>query len=617
MEKNSKNKKYLESRRTIQWTPEHQEIINNIVNYLQSPEVIAYPDFNESFMLHCDASQTGLGAVLYQRQEGKTRVISFASRTLTPAEKNYHLHSGKLEFLALKWAVCDRFSDYLHYGPAFEIFTDNNPLTYLLTTAKLNASGLRWVAQLANYQFSIKYRAGKKHIDADYLSRHPIQSFEHCVSECNVDVNSDDVNVIFNEASSNRTINAVHVDVNLLSAGVDNAVQKIPVNDLIQAQRNDVVIKPVYDAVLAGERRLPRAISSRASRLLFGQIQKLAIENGVLVRKLSTHKQIVLPSSYHNLVFVELHEKLGHLGSEKVVELARKRFFWPYMQKEIEQYVRHKCRCVIAKKPNSPDRAPLVPIDASSPFELVSMDFLHLDRCANGFEYALIVCDHFTRFVQIFPTKNKLAKTAADHIFNKYILNYGFPRRIHHDQGGEFNNRLFDRLHKLSGIESSRTTPYHPMGDGQPERFNRTLINMLKCLNENEKGRWKDHVAKLAFAYNATVNKSTGYSPFYLMFGREARLPIDIMFGIDQEEKSGSKTYDQFVTEWKTSMQKAVDIAQANLGVGKAGNKVRYDKKVRGVAINVGDDVLLQNLKGGTGKLRTHWEKKDLRGISS
>ena len=110
------------------------------------------------------------------------------------------------------------------------------------------------------------------------------------VCQCNVDVNSDDVNVIFNEASSNRTINAVHVDVNLLSAGVDNAVQKIPVNDLIQAQRNDVVIKPVYDAVLAGERRLPRAISSRASRLLFGQIQKLAIENGVLVRKLSTHK---------------------------------------------------------------------------------------------------------------------------------------------------------------------------------------------------------------------------------------------------------------------------------------------------------------------------------------
>ena len=325
-----------------------------------------------------------------------------------------------------------------------------------------------------------------------------------------------------------------------------------------------------------------------------------------------THKQIVLPSVYHNLVYDELHHKLGHLGSEKVVELARRRFFWPYMQKEIEQYVRHKCRCVISKKPNSSDHAPLVPIDASSPFELVSMDFLHLDRCANGFEYALIVCDHFTRFVQIFPTKNKSAKSAADHIFNKYILNYGFPRRIHHDQGGEFNNRLFDRLHKLSGIESSRTTPYHPMGDGQPERFNRTLINMLKCLNENEKGRWKDHVAKLAFAYNATVNKSTGFSPFYLMFGREVRLPIDIMFGIEQEEKSGSKRYDQFVTEWKTSMQKAVDIAQANLGVGKAGNKVRYDKKVRGVAISVGDDVLLRNHneKGGTGKLKSHWESK-------
>ena len=610
--KKSKKKKYLESRRSVEWTPKHQQIVNDVVDYLQSPAVIAYPDFKEPFMLHCDASQDGLGAVLYQRQEGKTRVISFASRTLTPAEKNYHLHSGKLEFLALKWAVCDRFSDYLHYGPAFEIFTDNNPLTYLLTTAKLNASGLRWVSQLANYQFSIKYRAGKKHIDADYLSRHPLKCFEQCAAECTQKMNLEEVGVIFSEVSSNRNVNAVHVDVNVLSADQDVVVQKIPVDELIGAQREDKIIQPVYDAVVSGGRSLPKGVSNRASRLLFSQMGKLSLENGVLTRNLSTHKQIVLPSVYHNLVYEELHQKLGHLGSEKVVELARRRFFWPYMKKEIEQYVRHRCRCIISKKPNASDRAPLVPIEASSPFELVSMDFLHLDRCAGGFEYALIVCDHFTRFVQIFPTRNKKAKTVADHIYNKYILNYGFPRRIHHDQGGEFNNRLFRKLHELAGIKTSRTTPYHPMGDGQPERFNRTLINMLKCLNENEKGRWKDHVAKLAFAYNATINKSTGFSPFYLMFGREVRLPIDVMFGIEEGESCGSKTYDQFVTEWRTSMKKAVDIAQANLGVGKAGNKARYDRKVRGVAINVGDNVLLRNLneKGGTGKLKCHWENK-------
>ena len=140
-------------------------------------------------------------------------------------------------------------------------------------------------------------------------------------------VNTDDVGLIFNEASSNRNVNAVHVDVNLLNADQDLAVQKISVDDLIQAQKDDQVIKPVYDAVLSGEKGLPKGVLSRASRLLFSQLRKLSLENGVLTRKLSTHKQIVLPSVYHNLVYDELHHKLGHLGSEKVVELARRRFF--------------------------------------------------------------------------------------------------------------------------------------------------------------------------------------------------------------------------------------------------------------------------------------------------
>ena len=111
--------KYLSSKKAIEWGPHHQKIVNEVVEYLQSPEVIAFPDFNIPFMVHCDASQSGLGAVLYQNQQNKIRVISFASRTLTPAEKNYHLHSGKLEFLALKWAIAEKFNDYLHYGPPF------------------------------------------------------------------------------------------------------------------------------------------------------------------------------------------------------------------------------------------------------------------------------------------------------------------------------------------------------------------------------------------------------------------------------------------------------------------------------------------------------------------
>ena len=113
---------------------------------------MAFPDFNRSFVDHCDASQDGLGAILYQEQSsGKLAVIAYGSRTLTPAEKNYYLHSGKLEFLALKWAITERFRDYLYYAPSFKVFTNNNPLTYVMTTARLDATRHRWVAELADF----------------------------------------------------------------------------------------------------------------------------------------------------------------------------------------------------------------------------------------------------------------------------------------------------------------------------------------------------------------------------------------------------------------------------------------------------------------------------------
>lgn len=117
------------SRAPIHWEREHQDTLERLIDMLTQPPVLAYPDFTCPFILHTDASQKGLGAVLYQNQDNKMRVIGYGSRTLTPAEQNYHLHSGKLEFLALKWAVCDKFKDYLFYAPHFTIFTDNNPLT--------------------------------------------------------------------------------------------------------------------------------------------------------------------------------------------------------------------------------------------------------------------------------------------------------------------------------------------------------------------------------------------------------------------------------------------------------------------------------------------------------
>lgn len=163
-----KNKGKSQKKTPFQWTEIHQKSFEKLKKTLANPPVLAYADYSRPFVLHTDASSKGLGAVLYQKHDGKDCVIAYASRSLKQAERNYPAH--KLEFLALKWAVTEKFHDYL-YGAEFEVVTDNNPLTYVNTTAKLDATGQRWMAALANYNFTPLYREGRNNSDADGLSR--------------------------------------------------------------------------------------------------------------------------------------------------------------------------------------------------------------------------------------------------------------------------------------------------------------------------------------------------------------------------------------------------------------------------------------------------------------
>ena len=128
--------------------------------------------------------------------------------------------------------------------------------------------------------------------------------------------------------------------------------------------------------------------------------KKLFVRDGVLMRKTATYEQIVLPKEFHGMVYVELHEKLAHLGVDKVVDLAQQRFYWPRMASDIKNHIQKRCRCIVNKKPNQQERAPLVPTEATHPFEMVSIDYMGLDPCRNGFRYAMVVTDHFTRICQ-------------------------------------------------------------------------------------------------------------------------------------------------------------------------------------------------------------------------
>lgn len=185
-------------------------------------------------------------------------------------------------------------------------------------------------------------------------------------------------------------------------------------------------------------------------------------------RNFSCMNGITFPST--RMVYLDDIKELGQgtldLGVDRTLDLAWERFYWPHMRRDVEHHIGHVCQYVEQKTPTLKTRAPLKPITATSPLELIAIDFLHLEKSSRGYEYILVVMDHFTRYVQAYTTRNKSAKTVAQKLYNDFIVQFGFPLRIHHDQGGEFENRLHRELKKLCDVEHSRTTPYHPDGNG-------------------------------------------------------------------------------------------------------------------------------------------------------
>ena len=195
--------------------------------------------------------------------------------------------------------------------------------------------------------------------------------------ECDSAVNAQDVGVALSGVSkSDCCVNRAVVSMMEITGENNMKIEKV---ELMTEQMNDDVIGPIYKIVEAGVRveKAERTMLKRESKILLKQLRKLKVVDGVLVRETKTTKQIVLPKVFHQLVYTELHEKLAHLGSEKVFELARMRFYWPKMENDISFYVRKQCRCLIAKKPSIPDRAPLIPIESRSPFEMISVDYVH------------------------------------------------------------------------------------------------------------------------------------------------------------------------------------------------------------------------------------------------
>ena len=317
---------------------------------------------------------------------------------------------------------------------------------------------------------------------------------------------------------------------------------------------------------------------------------------------------MVLLKLFHDLAMEGCHDRMGHLGRDKTLGLLQDRFYWIGMSSAANSYVAKCGRCIRRKTlPNQ--RSPLVNITTTQPMELLCMDFLKVEPSKGGFENILVVTDHFTKYSLAFPCRNQTAATTAKVLYENVFMHYGFPLRLHSDQGKNFVSSTIKHLCNLAGIKKSRTTPYHAMGNGQCERFNRTLLNMLGTLTPTDKLNWKKHISNLTHAYNCTRHDSTGYSPFFLMFGRQPRLPIDLILGVDNLQTRG-KGFTKYVEDLRDSLEAAYRIAAKHSSVSQAKQKKTYDRKVRGASVQVGDRVLVRNVAfSGPHNLADRWQE--------
>ncbi|KAJ8000169.1 hypothetical protein DPEC_G00202050 [Dallia pectoralis] len=570
----------------VQWSLACQSAFEKLKEALQNAPILAYANFDQPFLVYTDASLEGLGAVLSQVQDGKERVIAYASRSLSTTERNDQNYSSfKLELLALNWAITEKFKDYL-WGASFTVFTDNNPLVHL-DTAKLGAVEQRWVAQLANFTFTVKYRPGAANRNADVLSRLP---GEVRVTSVEVEGGSQ----VGSDQDSREPLQREEPTLWAIRQEEDPEVGNL------------VKMKVENLSLTQARSRLPSAMHRWLQ-----EWERLEVQSGILGRRILEHDtglqafQCVVPSAYRMGVWKEYHQTAGHANKTRVLGLVRRRFFWPGMGRDVENWTDQCSECAVRKR-GPGVRAPMQPIVTSYPWEIVALDYLSLGRATDEYPYILVMTDLFSRYAVAVPTKDQSAQTTVRALWRSLIQPFGCPERLLTDRGGAFESQVMAQLCEMYGCTKSRTTPYHPQGNGACERFNQTLLALLGSLRVEAQAQWEAALPALVQAYNNTVHGSTGFTPYFVLCGRHARLPVDLCLDVVPPQER--RTLEGWVQAHHRTLTEAYAKVGAQSRRRQGWDQARYNKKARAVPLLAGERVLLRNFRRRAGgKLAPHW----------
>lgn len=658
----------------FEWTPECQEAFEKLKSILTGPEIMAYPQDEGEYILDTDASAIAIGGVLSQIQDGRERVIAYGSKMLSRSEKNWCITDREL--YAIRY-----FSEYYRQyliGRKYVVRSDHQALKWLFSLKEPKNRIARWIEALSEFDFSVEFRSGKRHGNADGLSR--------CVNprDCQCDGLPDDEGPLQcgpcskclkrtadmegdehlirrvtpekqkrnwfqkgmidlwrlmlmvitmlslftlrfdytaahkqklnpksppkshqkgGETIIRRVMNRISTPLFKLGRGSRTAqvttrstnkvgwAMPYSMKQLRRKQLDDEDLRPVVQWMEAGKHPSGPDLhtSSPATRHYVNYWNTLKLRDGVLFREFhkkddtGTYLQFLVPTSMRKEVLHEMHGSLlsGHLGTKKSKEKLLQRFYWHGCREDVNIWVMKCHECGATKTPSQTIRAPLGEMKVGGVLDRLATDVMGpLPETPRGNKYILVVTDHFTSWVEIFPVPDQTAVTCAEKILNEVIARFGCPFEMLSDQGRNYESRIFAELCSLLEIKKIRTSPGNPRCNGKAERFNRTLIRMIKAYLKGEQREWDRNLGCLAAAYRATPNETSGLTPNLLMLGREVRLPAEIMFG------SGTTTvgeqvssYGEYVEKLKTRMQHAHHVARQHLQSSARRQKQNYDAK--------------------------------------
>ena len=525
------------------WENSQQQSFDSLKFAVSSAPVLSLPDESLPFVVTTDASGFAVGATLSQDHGKGLQPIAFLSHKLNPAECNYPVHEQELlaVILALK-----EWRHYLH-GNKFTVQTDHQSLRYLNTQPHLSARQIRWSEFLQQFDFQMEYKPGHLNAAADALSRRP----DH----------------------DSKSTSSTTASLNNLVATVGTVA-----SDLIERIKTAYQNDPFCESLL----------SSPSPPLAPFLVKDQLIFSG---------SQLYIPdsNSIKGLLLHESHDAgvSGHLGVAKTLELLSRNFYWPRMQYDVRDYVL-SCRLCQENKSRTQNLPGLLsPISSPHrPWWQISMDFIvALPRTRHGYDSIFVVVDKCTKMIHLMPTTTTVtAPDLSKLFFREIVRHHGLPASIISDRDPKFTSHFWTELWKLFGTQLAMSTGYHPQTDGQTERANRTIEDMLRAYVDKKQNDWDEHLTAIEIAYNNSKQASTGFTPFFLNYGRHPTLPLASSIPSSSSPLSTSnETVDKMVTEMIQSLAEA----KSSMERAQERQKKQADKHRLDIEFEVDQQVLL------------------------